>query len=391
MTKRNPCFHLLQETYLFPKVRSYKMALQKKEPHAHIISLSIGDTTEPITPFITEALETVSRGLGKKESYYGYGNEQGLHELRQSIASALYDNKVSAEEVFVSDGAKCDISRLQLLFAPNASIAIQNPTYPVYLDTSIMAGKQNIVFMPCNEENQFFPDLEHLKRTDLIFFCSPNNPTGATASKKQLQQLVDFAKKNRSIIIFDAAYNYFIQDKSIPKSIYEIDGADEVAIEIGSFSKLIGFTGVRLSWSVVPKKLRFECGGHIWNDWNRIMSTCFNGASIIAQKGGLAALTSQGMQEMHKLIQFYMTNTKMLKECLQKQNFIVYGGDNIPYLWVKVPGKNSWQAFEELLNNKHIVTTPGSGFGDSGEGFLRFSAFSPREDLEIAIQRLSQA
>jgi LL-diaminopimelate aminotransferase len=388
MTKRNANFNNLKDSYLFPTVRKYKEDLLKRCPDAKIISLSIGDTTQPITEEIAKTLSQTSINLSNREGYFGYGPEQGILELRQQIAKVLYKDIVDFDEIFVSDGAKCDISRIQLLFGSKPTCAIQDPAYPVYVDTSLLMGKENIVYMTCNEDNNFFPVLDNLPRTDLIFFCSPNNPTGSTADRKQLKELVGFAKKNQSIIIFDAAYNYFIQDPNIPKSIYEIEGADEVAIEVASFSKLIGFTGVRLAWTVVPKKLKYDCGFSVHKDWTRIQTTCFNGASIISQKGGLAALSSKGQAEMQGLIQFYIENAKMLKKALESKGFKVFGGANIPFLWVKQKNKSSWESFSELLEKSYILTTPGSGFGYSGEGFLRFSAFAPREDINIAIDRL---
>jgi LL-diaminopimelate aminotransferase len=390
MTKRNSHLYNLQDSYLFPKVRKFKEQLLEANPQAKIISLSIGDTTEPIPPKIVDGLTKMSQQLGTAEGYFGYGPETGINELRSKIAEVIYPNLIDKDEIFVSDGAKCDISRLQLLFGKKNTVAIQDPAYPVYVDTSLIIGHENIVYMPCHENNNFFPDLKLVPKTDLIFFCSPNNPTGATANKEQLKQLVDFAKANHSIIIFDAAYNLFIQDPTLPKSIYEIDGADEVAIEVGSFSKLVGFTGVRLSWTVVPKKLRYECGSLVHKDWLRIQSTCFNGASIISQKGGIAALSEQGQIEMKGLINFYMENAHILKTCLESRGFKVYGGENIPFLWVKQKNLNSWDAFGNLLNNYHIVTTPGSGFGPSGEGYLRFSTFLHRQDLMQAVDRLSK-
>lgn len=388
MTKRNIHLSKLQESYLFPRVRKFKEELLAKEPNAKIISLSIGDTTEPLTPKIVTGLRETADNLGNAKGYFGYGPEQGIELLRKEIARVIYKDIVDKDEIFVSDGAKCDISRIQMLFGKTSSVAVQDPAYPVYVDTSLIMGHDNIHYMPCSEENDFFPDLSKVPRTDLIFFCSPNNPTGATANKEQLKRLVDFAKENRSIIIFDAAYNLFVQDPCIPKSIFEVEGADEVAIEIGSFSKLIGFTGVRLAWTVVPKKLTYDCGLSINKDWMRIMSTCFNGASIISQKGGLAALTDEGQLEMKNLVSFYMENATLLKTCLEEQGFKVFGGKHIPFLWVKQKKQNSWDAFSYLLNHYHIVTTPGSGFGQNGEGFLRFSTFSHRSDLMTAIERL---
>jgi len=244
--------------------------------------------------------------------------------------------------------------------------------------------------MPCLPENNFFPDLNNMPHVDLIFYCSPNNPTGATSTKDQLQLLVDYAKKNNSIIIFDAAYSEYIKDKNLPKSIYEIEGSKEVAIELNSFSKPIGFTGVRLGWTVIPDELKFEDGYNVNKDWNRIMTTIFNGASNISQRGGLAALDDEGIVEMKKTVSFYMENAAIIKTAMLDLGYKVYGGDNAPYLWVKMKDKKSWNAFDDILEKAHIITTPGIGFGNSGEYFLRFSAFGSREDINEAVKRFKK-
>jgi LL-diaminopimelate aminotransferase len=243
--------------------------------------------------------------------------------------------------------------------------------------------------MSCVPENNFFPDLTKLERTDLIYCCSPNNPTGAVATHAQLKQLVEFAKKNRSIIIFDSAYAPFLRDTSLPKSIYEIPGAHEVAIEISSFSKLAGFTGVRLAWTIVPEALKYEGGGSVKADWNRIMTTVFNGASNIAQEGGVAVLSPEGLKEVHLLADFYLENARLIKSHLTQRKLKVYGGDNSPYLWVHYPGRKSWDVFQEWLEKYHVITAPGSGFGPSGEGFIRMTAFGHRKNIEKAISRLN--
>jgi LL-diaminopimelate aminotransferase len=244
--------------------------------------------------------------------------------------------------------------------------------------------------MPCEPSNGFFPDLNKIPRTPLIYFCSPNNPTGAVATREQLKQLIDFAKQNQSILIYDAAYAIFIQDTTLPRSIYEIEGAQEVAIELGSFSKMVGFTGVRLAWSVVPKELKFEDGTPIHRDWSRINSTFFNGASNIAQAGGIAALSSEGQAAMHELVRFYMKNTLFLKQILEDLGYPVYGGQNAPYLWVKFSQRSSWEAFDEILEKTHLICTPGSGFGPAGEGFIRFSAFGHPDKIKEAARRLQK-
>lgn len=391
MTKRNRNFIGLKESYLFPEINARKKLFMLKNPQSSLISLGIGDTTEPIPEIASHSMSQFSLGLGTPEGYSGYGSEQGIKLLRELIASQIYQGTVFADDIFISDGAKCDIGRLQMLFGPESTIAVQDPAYPVYVDGSLINGIREITYMPCTPENNFFPNLETIPRTDLIYFCSPNNPTGAAATRRQLQQLVAFAKANNSIVIFDSAYSCYIQNPDIPKSIFEINGAEEVAIEVSSFSKLSGFTGVRLGWTVVPDKLKYEGGGSVKSDWNRLTSTIFNGASNIAQQGGCAILSPEGLKEVHKLTRHYMENASLLKDSLQKTGREVYGGENAPYLWVYFKGQNSWDVFQDLLENYQLITTPGSGFGPSGEGFIRLTAFGSREQIQQAIQRLNQA
>lgn len=277
-----------------------------------------------------------------------------------------------------------------MLLGSEISVAIQDPAYPVYVDGSLIQGVKDMTFMPCTPENHFFPDLKNIFHADLIYFCSPNNPTGAVATKDQLRELVRFAKKNRSMILFDAAYSNYIQDPDLPRSIYEIEGAREVAIEINSFSKLAGFTGIRLGWSIVPEELKYEDGASVRADWNRITSTIFNGASNIAQLGGIAVLEEKGWNEVAHLTQFYLENAKIIRETLQSLGYEVYGGVNAPYLWVRFRGKNSWDVFQKLLEKCHVVSTPGAGFGPAGEGFIRFTAFGHRENILEAAGRLKR-
>jgi LL-diaminopimelate aminotransferase len=399
--KRNVNLGKLQAGYLFPEIARRRNAHLAKNPDAKIISLGIGDTTEPIPGVIAEAMEAAARGLSTLEGYSGYGAEQGQGALRAALASTFYQGLgVKDSEIFVSDGAKCDISRLQLMFGSQLSVAVQDPSYPAYVDSSVMLGQtgeydtsvqqySKIVYMPCTPENNFFPDLASMPRTDIIFFCSPNNPTGNTASRAQLEELVAFARKNGSIIVYDSAYAIYIEDDS-PKSIYEIPGAREVAIETGSFSKYAGFTGVRLGWTVVPDELQYEDGFPVIRDFNRVMCTCFNGASNIAQAGGLACLSPEGLSAMEGLVSFYKENTRMLRETFNELGFKTYGGVNAPYVWVQFPGRSSWEVFEEILTKANIVTTPGSGFGPGGEGFVRASAFGHRENILEAIERLKK-
>lgn len=399
MVKRNLHVAKLNAGYLFPEIIRRKQAFLQKNPNVSLISFGIGDTTEPLPSFITNQLQEYSQGLGTYQGYTGYGPEEGYYFLRESIAKNIYQNRLNADEIFISDGTNCDIGRLQVLFGGQVSIAVQDPSYPVYVDTGVILGQslhyqtstkkyEGITYMPCHPENDFFPTFQNLPGLDLIYFCSPNNPTGAVATRDQLTDLVNFAKKNRSIIIFDAAYSSYIQDKDLPRSIYEIDGAKEVAIELGSFSKMAGFTGVRLGWSVVPKELKFEDGHSVHHDWNRVHSTFFNGASNISQAGGKAILEPEGQKNVFQLIQFYMENASILRKVTTELNFETYGGINAPYIWVKIPKMTSWEAFDLLLEKGHLLSAPGSGFGPLGEGFLRLSAFGKRADIITGAERL---
>jgi len=402
---RNPNFAKLVGGYLFPEIGRRRTAYLEKNPEMadRIISLGIGDTTMPIPPHILSGLQSGSSKLGTKEGYTGYGAEQGQGALREKIASVLYNGLIEPSEVFVSDGAKCDIMRVQQMFGPNVVSAVQDPSYPVYVDTSVMMGQtgdinsdtsqyNNIVYMPCTDENDFFPDYASLPRADVVYFCSPNNPTGAAASKEQLTGLVKTCKERGSILVFDAAYAPFIRDPNVPKSIFEIDGAKEVAIEVNSFSKYAGFTGVRLGWTIVPSDLTFADGSLVRDDFNRVMTTAFNGASNIVQSGGLACLDEEGQKEIDELIDYYLENALMLKEAMESIGFKVFGGDNAPYVFVKLAeGKSSWDMFSEIMEEAQVVTIPGAGFGPGGEGYLRLSAFAPRDSVIEACERLKKA
>jgi len=400
--ERNANMGKLQAGYLFPEIGKRRNAFLAENPDAKIISLGIGDTTLPVPEHILTGLRNGVNNLGAKETYTGYGAEQGVGALRAKISDALYGGRISPDEVFVSDGSKCDIGRLQMMFGNEVKSAVQDPSYPVYVDTSVMMGQtktmddaskqyDGIVYMKCGPENGFFPDLEKAERADVVYFCSPNNPTGAAATRAQLEQLVAWAKERGSIIVFDAAYAPFIRSKDVPKSIYEIEGAQECAIEVNSLSKYAGFTGVRLGWTIVPKALKFKDGTPVANDYNRVMCTAFNGASNIVQAGALAALEPEGLAEIEKLIDYYMGNAKMLLDTMLDLGFKVHGGIDAPYVFVDLEGKSSWDMFSELLETAQVVTIPGAGFGPGGEGFLRLSAFAPREACEEACTRLRKA
>jgi LL-diaminopimelate aminotransferase len=389
--KRNSGIAQLKTNYLFPEINLRKRQFLLENPQVNLISLGIGDTTEPIPLSIAQALSIASSNLATASGYSGYGPEQGMQALRKKISSKIYSHSIEPDEIFISDGAKCDLGRLQTLFGRDISIAVQDPTYPVYLEGSLIQGITDIVYMPCVPENDFFPVLENTPRADLIYFCSPNNPTGAAASRSQLEKLVAFAIANDSLIIYDAAYANYIQDPSIPKSIFEIENAKKTAIEINSFSKLAGFTGIRLGWTVVPRELQYEDGHSVRDDWNRLTSTIFNGASNIAQYGGSAVLEDLGLQEVAGLTNLYLENAAIIREALEQLNYPTFGGVNAPYVWVKAKEKKSWDAFQFFLEKYHIVTTPGSGFGFCGEGFIRFSAFGHRSTIEDAVGRLKKS
>lgn len=403
--RRNPGFANLTAGYLFPEIARRRRAFAAAHPDVRLISLGIGDTTEPLTPHIASRLAEYAAGLGTPGGYSGYGDEQGLTALRERIAAVVYGSRVGPDEVFVSDGAKCDIGRLQLLFGRDVEVAVQDPSYPVYVDGSVIIGAAGtyddgargghpgyagIRYLPCTPENGYFPDPGDLPESGLIYFCSPNNPTGAVATHAQLAALVAAARQRGSVIVFDAAYAEYIRDPELPRSIFEVDGARECAIEVNSFSKPVGFTGVRLGWTVVPKELRFDDGASVNADWNRLCTTVFNGASNIAQHGGLAALDEEGLAEMRTLTDHYLGNAHLIRATLEGLGITCVGGDNAPYIWAHFPGRASWDVFAEILERCHVVTTPGSGFGPAGEGFVRFSAFGHRTDVEEACRRLQQ-
>ncbi|MDR0642357.1 MAG: LL-diaminopimelate aminotransferase [Treponema sp.] len=407
MIQRNPCIANIKAGYLFPEIakrrRDYAAAHpETAQRETRIISLGVGNTTEPILPHIGGGLAEGARRLTTAEGYSGYQDE-GLLELREKIAAVFYKNiageALKPDEIFISDGAKCDIGRLQLLFGAGTAVAVQDPSYPVYVDGSVLigaagawqgSGYAGISYLPCTAENGYFPDLSALPAGCLFYFCSPNNPTGAAASRDQLSALVKAGRDKGVLIIFDAAYAEYIRDPALPKSIYEIDGGRECAIEVNSFSKPAGFTGVRLGWTVVPKELRYAGGESVNADWARVAGTVFNGASNIAQAGALAALDEEGVKEMKALCDFYLGNAALIRDRLRKLGIPCVGGDNSPYIWAQFPGRDSWEVFNEILEKCQVVTTPGSGFGPAGQSFIRFSAFGHRADVEEAVRRLAR-
>jgi LL-diaminopimelate aminotransferase len=396
MINRNPYIANLKAGYLFPEIAKRRREFAASHPGAKIISLGVGNTTEPIFPHTNKGLVEGAKQLGTVKGYSGYQDE-GMAQLREKISSVFYSGKFSIDEIFISDGAKCDIGRLQTLFGAGTKIAVQDPSYPVYVDGSVLVGAaggwtgsgyDGITYLPCTPENNYFPNLDLIPQNSLVYFCSPNNPTGAVSDRAQLAALVKTAIDKGCILVFDAAYSEFIRDPSLPKTIYEIDKADQCAIEVNSFSKPAGFTGVRLGWSVVPKAIKYSGGESVNADWNRIAGTIFNGASNIAQAGGLSALDDKGLKEVRKLTDFYLGNAKLIRDALQKLGINCIGGDNSPYIWAHFPGRDSWEVFSQILEKCYVVTTPGAGFGPAGQGFIRFSAFGHRADVEEACKRL---
>jgi LL-diaminopimelate aminotransferase len=403
MIQRNPCISNIKAGYLFPEIAKRRREFitahpDTGEPEHRIISLGVGNTTEPILPHISQGLTEGARRLGTPEGYSGYADE-GFEELRQRISQVFYRGAFGVDEIFISDGAKCDIGRLQLLFGAGTSAAVQDPSYPVYVDGSVLIGAagpwegtgyRGIRYLPCTEENNYFPDLSPLPRDGLIYFCSPNNPTGATATREQLAALISAAREKGCVVIFDAAYAEYIREPGLPKSIFEIEGAKTCAIEVNSFSKPAGFTGVRLGWTVVPRELRYAGGESLNADWARVCGTIFNGASNIAQYGGLASLEPEGLGEIRRLCDFYLGNAALIRSALRSLDIPCVGGDNSPYIWARFPGRDSWDVFGEILEKCRVVTTPGSGFGPAGQSFIRFSAFGHRADVEEACKRLGR-
>lgn len=404
MFQINENYLKLKAGYLFPEIGRRVTAFSAANPNADIIKLGIGDVTEPLPQAIVAGMHAAIDELANRDTFHGYGPEQGYAFLREPIAEQDYQNRgvsIGADEIFVSDGSKCDTGNILDILGPDNSIAITDPVYPVYVDTNVMAGHtgaadedgryDKLVYLPVTAENNFVADLPAAP-VDIIYLCYPNNPTGTVATKDTLKKWVDYARENGSLIMFDAAYEAFVSDESLPRSIYEVEGARECAIEFRSFSKNIGFTGVRCAFTVVPKDLKVtaSCGTEVslHQLWNRRQSTKFNGASYVVQKGAAAAYTPEGREQMKSLINFYMTNARLLRKGLEAVGITVYGGEHAPYVWLQTPnGLGSWEFFDLLLDKGHLVGTPGSGFGAAGEGYFRLSAFNSRENVETAIER----
>lgn len=401
MAKVNAHYSKLAAGYLFPEIAKRTREFAAENPEAQVMRLGIGNTTEALTPAIIDGLHAGVDTLANVETYAGYGDEQGFGDLRTAITKRYeaYGVTLADDEIFVSDGAKSDSANIQSIFGVDNVVAVQDPAYPVYVDSNVIGGRtgeatdgqyEGLVYMNCTEENGFFPAVPEGK-VDLIYLCSPNNPTGAVATINQLKEFVDYALEHNAVIIFDAAYAAFISDPRLPRSIYEVEGAKECAIEINSFSKEAGFTGVRLGWTVVPQSLTVEDSepGQVNKLWLRRQTTMFNGASNIVQHGGLAVMSEQGQAECQELVTYYMANAKRILEALQGMGITCFGGVNAPYVWLKTPnGLSSWEFFDKLLNETHVVGTPGSGFGPSGEGYFRLSAFGHKEDIEKAVESI---
>lgn len=405
MATINDNFLKLKAGYLFPEIGRRVNAFCEANADAKVIKLGIGDVTEPLPEAIREAMHKAIDEMGENQTFRGYGPEQGYSFLREAIATNDYQSRgcdISADEIFISDGSKCDTGNILDIFGSGNTVAVQDPVYPVYVDTNVMAGRtgevdengryEGLTYLPCTADNDFTPALPE-QPVDMIYLCYPNNPTGSVATKETLKQWVDYANEHGSIILFDAAYEAFITDDSLPRSIYEIEGARNCAIEFRSFSKNAGFTGTRCALTVVPKSLKGKTSSGEEKDihslWNRRQSTKFNGVSYIIQRGAEAAYSDAGKQQIKTLINFYLENANILSEGLKSVGIDIYGGVNAPYIWLKTPeGMKSWEFFDHLLEKAHLVGTPGSGFGASGEGYFRLSAFNSRANVEEAVTRL---
>lgn len=376
----------LRGHYLFTEIANRTKAYQQTHPEAHVLRLGIGDVTLPLPSVIIEAMHRAVDELASAATFRGYGPEEGYLWLRQAIVDNDYTPRgihVSPEEVFISDGAGSDLGNLSELFDASNSVAILEPSYPAYVDTSRMAGRE-IIWLPCLAQNNFYPALPKQK-ADIIYLCFPNNPTGTVLTRDELSRWVEYARTNHSIILFDAAYEAFIEDPDVPHSIYEIEGAQEVAIEIRSFSKTAGFTAVRCGYTVVPKATGLQ------TMWLRRQCTKFNGASYISQRAAEATYTPEGKAAIQANLSYYKQTAQIFLEGLRTLGYEVFGGKNAPYIWCHVPhGYTSWSFFDHLLHTSQIVCTPGAGFGPTGEGFVRFSAFSKRKDVEEALKRMKK-
>jgi LL-diaminopimelate aminotransferase len=408
MIKVNENYLKLRAGYLFPEIGRRVRAFKQEHPQAKVISMGIGDVTQPLAPAVIEAMHGAVDEMSRQETFHGYDDSGvGYEFLRQAIVNNDFAERgvhVELDEVFVSDGTKCDTGNMQEIFGLDNVVAVTDPVYPVYVDTNVMAGRTGpagqegqfagIVYMPATADNGFVPAPPD-KQVDMIYLCFPNNPTGAVATKAQLAKWVDYARSHKAVIFFDAAYESYITDPIIPHSIYEIEGAKDVAIEFRSCSKTAGFTGVRCAYSVVPKQLRActQDGTPVEINpiWRRRHTTKFNGVSYITQVGAAAIYTSEGRRQIQETIDIYMGSASLIRERLTKLGYTVYGGVNAPYLWVKTPsGIGSWEFFDRLLGKANVICTPGAGFGPSGEGYVRLTAFATPENVREALDRFAR-
>src|SRR5712691_7903892 len=407
MARINEHYLKLKAGYLFPEIGRRVAKFAAENPQASIIRLGIGDVTEPLVPAVVEAFHKAVEEMARRDTFKGYGPEQGYDFLRAAIAQNDYQARgadVSADEIFVSDGSKCDTGNILDIFGGDNVIAVTDPVYPVYVDTNVMAGRTGpaddsgryggLVYIPMTAANNFTPALPN-RKVDLIYLCFPNNPTGTVISQAALTHWVEYAKANDATILYDAAYEAYITDPTVPHSIYEIPGAKEVAIEFRSFSKTAGFTGTRCAFTVVPKALKGKTSSGQSVDihplWNRRQSTKFNGVSYPVQKAATAIYSPEGKQQIRDMIAFYLTNAKLIREGLQRVGIEVHGGVNAPYVWLKTPNNlSSWDFFDLLISKANLVGTPGSGFGAAGEGYFRLSAFNSREKVLEAVERFEK-
>ena len=394
----------LKASYLFLEIANRVSAHQKNNPDQEIIRLGIGDVTEPLPQACLDAFHAAVDEMGQRDTFRGYGPEQGYDFLREAIAKNEFQSRgadISANEIFVSDGSKCDSANIQEIFAIDTKVAITDPVYPVYLDTNVMAGRtgtehngrfENVVYLDSTPQNHYIPEIPN-ETIDLIYLCFPNNPTGAMVTKDQLKMWVDYARENKAIILYDAAYVSYVRDETLPQSIYEIEGAKDVAIELRSFSKTAGFTGVRCAFAVIPENLKASDsqGGEqlIHPLWNRRQSTKMNGVSYPVQQAAASVYTAEGQKQVRNLTDYYLGNARVIREAIAKLGYDCVGGDNSPYIWIYT-GKDSWESFDLLLEKAGVVTTPGSGFGSCGEGHIRLSAFNKRENVTLAMDRISE-
>jgi LL-diaminopimelate aminotransferase len=404
--KINENYLMLKTNYIFSEINQRVNNFREEKPEANIILMGIGDVTRPLPKAVIDKFEEAVKEMAQAETFRGYGPEQGYDFLIKKIISNDYlprGIELSEDEVFVSDGAKCDTGNIQEIFGLNNKVAVTDPVYPVYVDSNVMAGRsgpmgkdgryQGIVYLPCTEKNEFVPDLPKT-RVDMIYLCFPNNPTGTALTREQLKEWIDYAHDNKSIIFYDAAYEAYIREDNIPHSIYEIEGAREVAIEFRSFSKNAGFTGTRCAYTVVPMEtVGYDAQGvaqSLNSLWNRRQITKFNGVSYPVQVAAQAVYSTDGQREINESIDYYMNNAAIIRETLKNIGLRTYGGVNSPYVWIKTPDKmNSWKFFEVLLSQAHIVGTPGIGFGPSGEGYFRITAFNTQENTIEAMKRIS--